>query len=193
MARCSHVRPLSCTTGQVKCFTETRCGESTLTFQDEGAADQLVRIGIRPGDELVHPSTVPAGDVEIAVLIDVHLVRSREPSGKTTAGTTERAEIVLQLALRILLQESVQSGRDHPDRLVFVDEDADRVRYIGPLFDELTFFREDLDAVVRAVTHVDAVVAIDRHTVHKIELTGPISQLTELHEESAVGVVADDS
>ena len=53
-----------------------------LVRKHERPADELARVGALLRNELVYPSSVPAGDIDVAVLIHVELVRTRQATRK---------------------------------------------------------------------------------------------------------------
>ena len=68
-----------------------------LRIQHQPSSDQLRRVGSFLRDEFVHPPTVPAYDVEVAFLIDVHLMWPRQPAHETASRATVGPEVVLEL------------------------------------------------------------------------------------------------
>ena len=168
-------------------------GRLTLVLEDEPSADELAWIGARPRDELVHPSAVPAGDIDVAILVHVELVRTRQATRKAAPRPSVRAPVVPELAVPAVLEYPVQCRRDHPDPVVLIDEDADGIRNVGPFLEELTVLREDLDAVVRAVADIDAVIPVYGDAVDEVELSRAAPELASLHHVLAVCVVLDDA
>ena len=92
----------------------TRSGHSSngvggyLVREDERLADELAWIGARPGNELVYPTAVPAGDIDVAILVHVELVRTRQATHKAAPRPSVRPPVVLELAVPAVLQNTVQ-------------------------------------------------------------------------------------
>ena len=62
-----------------RCLSESGyafASNGRLLIQNERASDELARICSGLGNELVHPSAIPAGDIEVSFLVHVHLVRT---------------------------------------------------------------------------------------------------------------------
>ena len=88
-------------------FLESR--GTCLVREDERPADEFARIGARLRNELVHPSAVPAGDIDVAILVHVELMRTRQATHKSAPRPSERAPVVLELACEVVLENPVQS------------------------------------------------------------------------------------
>src|SRR5690242_17173054 len=69
---------------------------------------------------------------------------------------------------------------------VVVDADAARPAELPPFGDERAARREDLDAVVGAITHEDPSFGIERERVRVVELPRPAAGRAELLDERAV-------
>ena len=162
-------------------------------MEQQSLAEHLARVGTRLRNELVHPPAVVAGDVDRSVRVHVQLVRARQAAFPRAGCLSVRAPVVLELAIRVVLEDPVEPRGDHPDPIILVDVDVDGVVDIGPLLDELAILGEDLDAIVRPVADVDAAVAVDGEAVEEIELARPVPEAAELADEFAVLGVLDDA
>ena len=120
-------------------------------------------------------------------------MRPRQTAREAAPRAPVGAQVVLEFAVQVELEDAVEDRRDHPDGIVLVDEDADRVGDVGPLVEVLAVLGEDLDAVVGAVAHVDAAVPVHREPVHQVELARTAPEFAPLHQILALGVVLDDA
>src|SRR5260370_1210955 len=153
-------------------------------------AYQERRIRAGPRAEFLRSAVIHFGEVKIAIGVDAHPVYVPQGSGPIAlaAPGIEIAPVDIEL------DDLGRTAVCDPDAAVggHVQELRSRRLSGAPLIEELAVFIEDLDAMIGAIGHEDAVgLRVENHAMHVFENSGArivrrIRRLAKGHQELAV-------
>src|SRR5438128_1905135 len=160
--------------------------------------ENVRRVRAGPWHELLRTPAENFRGVQVSIRVRREFVHGPEQAGRGAVCSPG----IEQLSIQIVFEQLVEWSGERPQKIVGAHADGVRLMNVRPYVQELAILIEDLNAVVGAVRHVDAAVAIGRYRVGSVELSrsvpgsAPRPQvfpvLVELHNACIAVAVADE-